>query len=208
MLDEIYAFVDEELKKLTDEVRKSDHKIACDWCNTPHCCNMMISVWPSEARHIAGVMRTWHRKGRRTMQRRISKWITHWRKQPPEIRCSDGEWFKLSRACPFLDDGLCSIYKDRPAGCRTHYVVNQVPEVCGELVNDNVLDVVEIHQESADRGITSHGLYFVPLPLLVAYEFGSDNVTLDEIMSTFGRMVILGRAEVERVEKQLKEKQK
>lgn len=33
-------------------------------------------------------------------------------------------------ACPFLKDGICSIYEVRPSPCRTHYNLSGFPDLC------------------------------------------------------------------------------
>jgi Fe-S-cluster containining protein len=41
-------------------------------------------------------------------------------------------YFALHRPCPFLDDGACSIYEDRPLICR-EYAVTTPAELCADL---------------------------------------------------------------------------
>ncbi len=42
---------------------------------------------------------------------------------------ADAYW-QLDMPCAFLEDGLCSIYEDRPIPCRTHFVLSD-PALCG-----------------------------------------------------------------------------
>ncbi len=44
-------------------------------------------------------------------------------------RAADAYW-QMDMPCAFLEDGLCSIYDDRPIPCRTHFVLSD-PALCG-----------------------------------------------------------------------------
>ena len=50
--------------------------------------------------------------------------------------------------CPFLSEGKCTIYEDRPSACRTHFNVSKFPQVCNleEFEDRNVpnLDMREL----------------------------------------------------------------
>jgi Fe-S-cluster containining protein len=46
-------------------------------------------------------------------------------------------WFSLGIDCPFLDDGACGIYAERPLGCR-EYLVTSDPTHCGSADPVNV----------------------------------------------------------------------
>jgi Fe-S-cluster containining protein len=56
-------------------------------------------------------------------------------------------WWRDRRTCPFLVEGICSIYKNRPFACRTHYVQSD-PALCasredGVVVKKVLSDVVD-----------------------------------------------------------------
>ncbi|MBT7608793.1 MAG: YkgJ family cysteine cluster protein [Bacteriovoracaceae bacterium] len=72
-----------------------------------------------------------------------------------KVKNSSEEWYKLSyeeRGCLFLDgDGYCTVYEDRPAVCRTNYVVSSA-------INCNTEDGVSktvrlLNTHSADMAI-------------------------------------------------------
>jgi maleate cis-trans isomerase/Fe-S-cluster containining protein len=48
-----------------------------------------------------------------------------------ELRDAAQRYFRLGLACPFLEDGACSIYEDRPFVCR-EYLVTSPPEHCND----------------------------------------------------------------------------
>jgi maleate isomerase len=48
-----------------------------------------------------------------------------------ELRDAALRYFRLGLACPFLEDGACSIYEDRPFVCR-EYLVTSPPEHCND----------------------------------------------------------------------------
>lgn len=42
------------------------------------------------------------------------------------------EWLKLKATCPFLVNGLCSVYSRRPISCRSHMVMHPSPRCSTE----------------------------------------------------------------------------
>jgi maleate isomerase len=65
-----------------------------------------------------------------------------------QLRDAAKRYFRLGLACPFLEDGACSIYEDRPFVCR-EYLVTSPPAHC----NDPFTTPVEgIHMPVAGEG--------------------------------------------------------
>lgn len=77
-----------------------------------------------------------------------------------------------SLACPFLVNGLCSIYEMRPFTCRVHIVANS-PELCNSdklrMTDDNAHNFRKAVREEVKRNISD--AYLIPLPLAVAHIF-------------------------------------
>jgi Fe-S-cluster containining protein len=48
---------------------------------------------------------------------------------PDALEQASTDWWRLQLDCPFLADGLCSIYEHRPNACRQHFVLSP-PERC------------------------------------------------------------------------------
>ncbi len=191
---ELFAEADRAMEVLHDLVEKDGHHIPCESCETPHCCKFMVNVWPQEAELIADTVRSWPKKGRERIERKLVKWLRAWRTAPADVRHSDAKWFLRKRNCPFLDHGHCSIYEVRPSGCRYHYVADQEPERCGNEMNkDSFLNAEPIHMMVATP---LNPQYHGPLALLVCSELGLEEVTQSEILTTFSAVTLASLMEM------------
>jgi len=118
------------------------------------CCYQLVGITVPEARALAKLVEEMPAERQATIRRRFAKTLELVRKKGVlDPKSSDGEavlllhrkasdreayldmagrYFKLHRACPFLEDGACSIYEDRPLICR-EYAVTSPAEHCERL---------------------------------------------------------------------------
>lgn len=78
-----------------------------------HCCKMAVSLTYGEAKLIGD---------RIGIQPIMPKTINMDREELVQKY--------MGVPCTFLEDGLCSIYDDRPLACRTHFNVSNYPDLC------------------------------------------------------------------------------
>lgn len=87
------------------------------------CCYEPVYASSPEAELIADLIRGMPPKDQRRVRQGVQEWVEKFKAtelikehQPPAI-----PYRQLRLACPLLKDGMCSVYEDRPFGCRTHY---------------------------------------------------------------------------------------
>lgn len=108
---------------LMPEVRRIANKItplfgplsACkNKCS--HCCHMAVGIFSGEAESIG--------KSIGVVPKKLPPVI------PEEYIQRDVVKRWINVPCPFLEDGLCSIYEHRPLVCRTHFNLSAFPLLC------------------------------------------------------------------------------
>lgn len=139
------AVVRETCKALNDAGESVSCKAGCGAC-----CNNLVAISEVEARRIAQVIsempeprRTVVRERFTTAKRQFEqagllKKLKHsdrWTDQ--EYGEMVGAYFAVGVPCPFLEDGSCSIYEERPITCR-EYLVTSPPENCAEIGSEGV----------------------------------------------------------------------
>jgi len=114
------------------------------------CCAQLVPISEIEARGIAAMLRAWP-KGRR---QKIMSRFTHaklrfeeaglWQTLLEPEQLEQGQvqslaldYFAERVACPFLEDGACSIHPERPLACR-EYLVTSDPRHCAEPAQGNI----------------------------------------------------------------------
>ncbi|HNM46888.1 MAG TPA: YkgJ family cysteine cluster protein, partial [Candidatus Sumerlaeota bacterium] len=87
------------------------------------------------------------------------------------------DYFRLGLACPFLEEEACSIYADRPLGCR-EYLVTSPAEACSRL-DFAALQTVPLPTEvgSAVRVVNQQTTAAEQswVPLVLALEWAADH---------------------------------
>ena len=91
----------------------NSEQITCGTCTECHCCKNRINIAVT-AREIVMLEKL------STKKQKAKGKIAH------EKYLNDETW-----DCPFLEDGLCSIYEVRPFGCAVYMVVSPVEDCIG-----------------------------------------------------------------------------
>lgn len=90
------------------------------------CCSEPVYAERREAELAAHAIEAMPHTEREEAKARLRAWLERM-KAAPEILAQEQPhvmpYRKLGLSCPLLKDQLCSIYKDRPWGCRLHYAV-------------------------------------------------------------------------------------
>ena len=105
------------------------------------CCRHVVSISTAEARRIAELVDAQPPERADQLRRRFETVRQHMQQAAPRPEAKAGAraeiafalaWFRQHLDCPFLEDGACSIYADRPISCR-EYLVTSSPEGCETL---------------------------------------------------------------------------
>jgi Fe-S-cluster containining protein len=130
-------------------VAASGEKISCKkGCGA--CCNNLVAISEVEARRIRDVIENLAEPRRAEIRARFADARQRLEraglleKLQQADRWSDddyttlvGTYFQQGIPCPFLEDGCCSIYDERPITCR-EYLVTSPPEHCAKLGSADV----------------------------------------------------------------------
>ena len=133
-------------------VRDSGEQISCtSGCGA--CCRNLVAITEVEARRIGDVLVRLPEPRRSTVLGRFSEARDQLDRagllqqlQSPEHCTPDdysslvGTYFSQGIACPFLEQESCTIYDERPLGCR-EYLVTSSPALCARLDSTGVCKV-------------------------------------------------------------------
>ncbi len=109
------------------------------------CCRLPVPVAPSEAVHLARCVDAMPSKKQQTVRERFARALERLsrggildrmaeRMKAGHLQVGDElatAYLAEEIACPFLEEGQCAIYTDRPAVCREHMVAS-LPSHCSE----------------------------------------------------------------------------
>ncbi|MGE0826405.1 MAG: YkgJ family cysteine cluster protein [Candidatus Binatia bacterium] len=138
------AFADKVVDAAIQASESQGAKISCKkGCGA--CCRQLVPIAETEAHHIRDVItalpeprRTEIRARFSAAQRKLADAGLLEKLQEPSRQWEAGEsvtfgltYFAQGIPCPFLEDGACSIYADRPIACR-EYLVTSPAENCAE----------------------------------------------------------------------------
>jgi len=129
----------------TEHIRSKNGNIPCrKGCHT--CCNYFVPISAPEALYLREeifnkphfrhnpIMRKYLDAAKRILKHKPPKGLldsfSGVSTGSPEIKALADWYAGLGIACPFLRDGLCAIYKQRPFACREHFVIGS-PGCCG-----------------------------------------------------------------------------
>ena len=149
MLPLLQGITDAVIASVVKSVEAQGRKISCK-AGCAACCRQMVPVSEVEARRLREVVEGLAEparsrvKGRfqdalgRLEQAGLLDALRRFDRLSTEERNQAGRtYFAQYVACPFLEDESCSIYHDRPVGCR-QYLVTSPPALCSNPM-DNAL---------------------------------------------------------------------
>jgi len=94
-----------------------------------------------------------------------------------EHKALGGDYFRMGRPCPFLEDNSCSIHPHRPFSCR-EYNVTSPPELCQDPINYGVKPIWIPRSMMAATARLAAELYQTPLvtiPLALALDWAKEH---------------------------------
>jgi Fe-S-cluster containining protein len=185
MMPAFRAITDLAVQQAVERVEARGEPVSCrDGCSA--CCNQLVPVGPVEAHMIAALVDSLPEPRRGMVhsrfaaaEARLAAWSR--RGELDNVDCPRDvaayqlgiEYFRLVIPCPFLDDGRCSIYQDRPLACR-EYLVTSPAENCAR--QDDAAPVIDVvpgpHASQALARLAHEGaapLQRVPLTLALSW---------------------------------------
>jgi len=184
--DAVLPFARELTNKVVDtavnDFLKDDKTISCEkGCGA--CCVQLVPITDIEAREIATLIKSLPKVKKREIREKFElakKTFTEaglWQTlSHPEnvdddnVRELGHEYFAQQVACPFLEDGACSIHPVRPLACREFLVTS--PAVYCQKPNENDVVTVDIPSRISNAlgRLGEHDPHYVSrwLPLIVA----------------------------------------
>ncbi len=161
----------------------------CAGCGA--CCSQLVPIAPVEAIHLERVVDTMPEPRRSAIRKRFAEAIDRLQEagmleQLEDVMGADNvdsaerqrigdDYFRIGLPCPFLEEGSCSIYADRPLICREYLVTS--PAVHCERPTPETIDVLPLPAKSAralislgaERSSNSLKRRWIPLPLALRF---------------------------------------
>ena len=130
-LDRYVGLLDEDQALRTTDYDNPDGtrrrmRIACNECDTPWCCNQLVSMEFVEALVL-------YRWAAEHVPRQLTQALERGRSLASKKPLDDETFFRRKMPCAFLLKGRCSVYAVRPHACRTHYMAGPPRKCYGEL---------------------------------------------------------------------------
>ena len=155
--------------------KRIGRKISCK-AGCGACCRQLVSISPSEARHLASLVAAMPSERAAEIRRRFENALARIESAPlpPRGNPDTGKaayrefglaYFRQGVPCPFLENESCSIHPDRPLVCR-EYQVTSPAAACAEVGSGNVRQVpvpVAIWSVFARSVSTEGSLEWMPL---------------------------------------------
>ncbi|MBK8255187.1 MAG: YkgJ family cysteine cluster protein [Polyangiaceae bacterium] len=161
------------------------------------CCYQTVPVAPIEALHLAQVVDAMPEGRRSIVKSRFEaalaklKELGLWRPEPRAGKWAlrstattvHEQWEDISRRyfeavipCPFLEEGACSIYADRPSPCR-EYAVTSAPEECTKLSTEVRTIARPVHMGEVLTALSNEelGRDDKQIPLVLALAWAREN---------------------------------
>lgn len=132
----------QRLHKRVDDHHAKGHDLGPVTCTKgcSACCRQIVLAEISEAEYILA-------RNPDAVRRAMPKLLEHAQlaaRIPHSIDTEEGtaaaadDYWQLDLPCAFLEDGLCSVYEDRPIPCRTHFMLSD-PALCGAPARTGVV---------------------------------------------------------------------
>lgn len=153
LLPAAQAFADKVVQAAVQASEAQGKKISCTkGCGA--CCRQLVPISETEARHIHDVVEALPEPRRTTIRARFAEArrrlqaagllekLQHPSRQwEAEENSAFGlQYFAQGIPCPFLEEGACSIYEDRPITCR-EYLVTSPAENCAKPTAQSIKTV-------------------------------------------------------------------
>ncbi len=137
LLPALFALADAYLSAVVVQVEEQGRRISCR-AGCSACCSQLVPVSETEAWHLAQVVAALPparravvlRRFERALERLADAGLLERLRDTGALRDLEArrrigmEYFTLGIACPFLEEGNCSIYPDRPLRCREYLVTS------------------------------------------------------------------------------------
>ncbi len=198
-MEEIMEGVDQVIDHFVGLAKSDGYTLPCGDCTDPGCCRLLVQAFPDEAHWMSEAIDKLPRKVRRKIDRSLAKWLTWYRRLPPEVRYSEEGYFEKRKRCPLLVGGRCAVYERRPVNCRCYQPLNVTPDWCSstDYTSEAKLDLSQA-RELALEGITSKRVqYYATLQLVLCGVRGIGNVTTDELTQCFIKVTEAGLPSLE-----------
>lgn len=162
----------------------------CTWC-----CHQLVPLAPAEAVRLAEVVEAMPREQRRAVKKRFEKAVAQMeraglvdaRAEPGRAELlsaattasaqwddASGRYYRARIPCPFLEDGGCTVYAERPMVCREYYVTT--PAALCEALDAGIRGVpraVRMGEVMTDVTNAVLGRDDLAIPLPLALEWAS-----------------------------------
>ena len=161
----------------------------CAGCDA--CCSQLVPISPVEARHLEQTVAAMPEPEQSAVRKRFTEAIARLQEagmleqledvmdannvEATERQRIGDDYFQVGLACPFLEEGNCSIYADRPLICREYLVTS--PAVHCESPTPETIDMLPLAAKSAraliamgaERSSKSSQRRWLPLPLALRF---------------------------------------
>ena len=165
----IFQVADAIHRRSAETLAESGNPVTCaEGCSA--CCRQLVPVSRWEALHLAAVVRTMPRArqkrvtdgfaaaidrlGETGLLPRIADGFAHRAHDCAGLETLQREYWALGIPCPFLEDGACSVYVDRPLACR-QYLVTSPPSLCESLYTPAQAHEVVLHPADAGGALAA-----------------------------------------------------
>ncbi|HXG17834.1 MAG TPA: YkgJ family cysteine cluster protein [Methylomirabilota bacterium] len=149
LLPLVQSFADAVIHSTVKVVEEQGQKISCKkGCSA--CCRQLAPIAETEARHIRNIVEALAEPRRTVIRTRFAEACQRLEKAGllEQLRHADQltegdrralglKYFAQGIPCPFLEDGACSIYADRPIACR-EYLVTSPAENCTQPTPETI----------------------------------------------------------------------
>ena len=177
--------------QMAEQVAEREGKTisCCAGCDA--CCSQLVPISPVEARHLEQTVAAMPEPKQSAIRKRFTEAIARLQEEgmleqleavmdadnveATERQRIGDDYFRVGLPCPFLEEGSCSIYADRPLLCRAYMVTS--PAVHCQSPTPETIDMLPLAAKSAraliamgaERSSNSSQRRWLPLPLALRF---------------------------------------
>lgn len=162
LLPDVQRLADQVTTLAEQQAGKAGRAVTCaKGCDA--CCRQVVPISPTEARHLHAVVEAQPPERAAVLRERFERVRTHMLQHVPQPDASDDKaaryrfamaWYRQHMDCPFLEDGACSIYADRPITCREFMVTSPVAG-CEALDREQIVPLTRAVSVSSVLALTT-----------------------------------------------------